>query len=91
MMTETKKTQTIDQAIAAIEAAGHKAYGAGESVKFYDPRKRGAYCVLESGYCDNEFADYVEAKPSASARKGGPSGEFCAELRDILESNRKSI
>jgi hypothetical protein len=86
-----KKTQTIDQAIEAIVAAGHKPYGTGSAVRFYDPRKRGAYVTLDGGYRDAEFSDYVEAKPNASSSKGGPSGEFCAQIRKILEAQRKAM
>ena len=79
-------TQTIDQAAAALVAAGHKNYNG----KFYDPRKRGAYVTLESGYCNAQFTDYVLAS-SASQSKGGPSGTFVAEVQKILEANRAEI
>ena len=84
------KTQTIEQAIAAIEAAGHKAYGYGEDVKFYDPRKRGAFLQLNGGCCDKEFDNYYRITCS-STRKGGPSGAFCAEITAILDAHRKSL
>lgn len=81
--------QTIEQAAAAMVAAGKKAING----KYYDPRKRDAkaYVTLKSGYSNATFADYVLAVESASAKKGGPSGEFCAECRKILETNRTEI
>ena len=87
MTTATQLTQTIEQAAAAIEAAGHKNFGG----KYYDPRKRGAYVTLKAGYCDRDFADYVLAIENASTKKGGPSGAFCAEIRQILEADRAAI
>ena len=80
-----KATQTIEQAVAAIEAAGHKQYGRSEA-KFYDPRKRGAYITLDDGYCNAEFDSYPDIQLG-----GKPSGAFCAEIRSILEANRKQI
>lgn len=78
--------QTIARAAAAIEAAGHTNYNG----KFYDPRKRGSFVELDGGYSNREFADYVEIK-CLSQKKGGPSGAFCAEIRNILEADRKAI
>ena len=91
MQSTEKKTQTIEQAIEAIVAAGYKPYGSGDSVKFYDPRKRGAYITLDGGYCNTEFAYFVQAVPNASSAKGGPSGAFCAEIRQVLDAQRKSM
>ena len=82
----TKATQTIDQAIAAIEDAGNKRYGRDEA-KFYDPRKRGAYIVLDDGYSNADFGSY----PEIQTGDGKPSGAFCSEIREILESQRKQI
>jgi hypothetical protein len=87
MTTATKLVQTIEQAEAAIVAAGHKSYGG----KFYDPRKRGAYVELRAGYCDKEFDDFVLAVENASVKKGGPSGAFCCEIRNILDADRAAI
>ena len=81
--------QTIEQAAAAMIASGKKAMNG----KYYDPRKRGgtAYVTLKAGYSNATFSDYVLAVESASTKKGGPSGEFCAECRKILETNRAEI
>ena len=80
-----KKVQTMEQAIAALESAGHRVFNG----RVYDPRIRGAYATLEGGYCDADYSDYVLAE-SDSRRKGGPTGAFRAEIREILEADRRS-
>jgi hypothetical protein len=86
-----KKTQTTNEAIQAIQDAGHKSHGTDEAVKFFDPRKRGAYVILSGGYCDAEFGDYVIAERGQSAKKGGVSGAFLAEINDILNTHRATL
>ncbi len=83
------KTQTIGQAIRAIEAAGHRAFARTGTVRFYDPHERRAYLTIGDGYCDAEFENYCEVE-CKSYHKGGPSGAFKAEIRKILEADRKS-
>ena len=84
----SKATQTAEQAITALEAAGYKHFGGG---RFFDPRKRGADVTLSGRFSNAEFDAMVMAEENASTKKGGPTGAFCAEIRTVLENNRKAI
>jgi hypothetical protein len=80
--------QTIDQAIIALETAGFKSFGGGDSAKFFDPYKRGAFCTLVSGFSNAQFSDYVDTTQK-TMKKGGPSPVFVAKLQRVLEADRQ--
>lgn len=82
------KTQTVAQAIEAIEAAGMLVNTIGGEVRVYDPRRRGAYAVIDGGYCDATCEDYC--LPEQPDKKTGKksSGEHQADIRRILLAAR---
>lgn len=91
-MTETDRNdlvQTVEQASAAVEAAGLKVYQARDGARVYDPARQGAYALLVGGYRDRAFAQRVEVKEGGGRTKC--SGAFHSRLRAIVEGQRAAI
>jgi hypothetical protein len=83
-----KLTQTIESAQQAVVDAGYKMI----SGKFFDPRKRGSAAhVTLTVACNEKFESMAWVTPAASTKKGGPSGEFCAEIRKVVEAHQAQI
>ena len=72
---ENEMTQT--QAAEKLAAAGITAWTKKEGeFRYYDPRKRGSYLILEGGFSDNVL------RPEDS--KGKCSGAFHSQVRKAL-------
>lgn len=74
-------TQTLKQALAAIEAAKYRVKGN----RVYD--YNGTYVTVESGYCNADWDDYCEV--TGSRKSGGASGAFKSLIRAVLATSRE--
>ena len=83
------KTQTLDQAREAIEAANMITNVVMGELRVYDPRRPGAYAIIESGYSDAECSDYcLPAQPDKKTGKKS-TGAHQDDVRRILATARK--
>ena len=81
-MTNTAKTVTVVDLVAALEDAGISVWEGAKETRIYDPAKRGAYSVIDDGYSNP--AKGLESYPDF--KFGKVRGGFAAQLRQVRDS-----
>jgi len=85
----TKLKVTMDEAFAALEAAGFRVWECSRTGerRLYDPRRSNGYCYLEQGY--SHSGKGIEEYPSVqSAHASGAHYAHCAQAYEAYVSER---